>query len=123
MDRLAPYFPALRPAWTERPAILGSDFGGATRLEARDAFFARHPRVPESVLRPIFRRHGALADDVVGDGDLGEPLGGGLTERELRYFVDREWAVTADDVLWRRSKAGLQMTAAQRGRVASLLGR
>ena len=61
---------------------------------------------------------GTRARDVLGDGKVGEHYGGGLTGRELRYFVDREWAMSADDVLWRRSKAGLHLDAAQRARVA-----
>jgi glycerol-3-phosphate dehydrogenase len=123
MDRLERYFPGLKPGWTGRVPFSGSDFGGVSRMEARDAFFGSHPRLPESLLRPIFRRHGAHAQAVVGDGDLGEDFGGGLTERELRWFVEREWAQGAEDVLWRRSKAGLLMTAAQRERVAQVLGR
>jgi glycerol-3-phosphate dehydrogenase len=123
VDRLAPYFPGLKPAWTGRVPLSGSDFGGVPRIEARDAFFASHPHIAEATLRPIFRRHGANAQAVVGDGDLGEDFGAGLTEREVRYFVEREWAQTAEDVLWRRSKAGLLMTQAQRERVAQLLGR
>ena len=39
--------------------------------------------------------------------DLGEDLGAGLTEREAAYLVAHEWAETADDILWRRSKLGL----------------
>jgi glycerol-3-phosphate dehydrogenase len=46
-----------------------------------------------------------------------------LSERELRYFVDHEWARTAEDVLWRRTKCGLHMTEAQRQRVAQVVGR
>jgi len=122
LEKLAPYFPAMKPAWTHRTPLSGSDFGGVPRVEARDAFFASHPDLPESVLRPIFRRHGTHAQAVVGDGDLGEDLGGGLSERELRYFAEHEWARSADDVLWRRSKAGLLMTATQRARVAQMLG-
>jgi len=102
--------------------LAGSAFGGAPRVEARDAFFASHARLAEATLRPIFRRHGSHAQAVVGDGDLGADLGAGLTEREVRYFVEREWAHTAEDVLWRRTKAGLLMTPAQRERVAQLLG-
>lgn len=123
LHKLAPYFPGLKPAWTGRVPFSGSDFGGASRKEARDAFFASHRRLPEAALRPIFRRHGAHAQAVVGDGDLGEDYGGGLTERELRWFVEREWARTAGDVLWRRTKAGLLMTQAQRERIAEVLGR
>jgi glycerol-3-phosphate dehydrogenase len=123
VDRLGPYFPAMKPAWTDRMPLSGSDFGDATRLEARDAFFASHPHIAESTLRPIFRRHGTHAQAVVGDGDLGEDFGAGLTERELRYCVDHEWAQTAEDVLWRRTKTGLLMTPGQRERVAQVLGR
>ena len=122
MDELAPYFPDLKPAWTHRTPLSGSDFGGVPRIEARDAFFGGHPHIPEAILRPIFRRHGAHAQAVIGDGDLGEDFGAGLTERELRYFVAREWAWTAEDVLWRRTKAGLLMTPAQCERVAKVLG-
>ena len=121
VDKLAPYFPGLKPAWTARVPLSGSDFGGVPRAEARDAFFAGHPHIPETTLRPIFRRHGAHAQAVVGDGNLGEDLGAGLTEREIRYFVEREWAQTAEDVLWRRTKTGLLMTQAQRERVAQVL--
>jgi glycerol-3-phosphate dehydrogenase len=123
LERLAPHFPAMGPAWTDRVPLPGSDFGGAPRVEARDAFFDSHRRIPESTLRPIFRRHGALAQAVVGDGELGEDFGAGLTERELRWFVEREWAASAEDVLWRRTKAGLLMSEAQRRRVAEVLGR
>jgi glycerol-3-phosphate dehydrogenase len=122
MDKLARYFPALKPAWTARVPLSGSDFGGVARIEARDAFFAGHPHIAESTLRGIFRRHGTHAQAVVGDGDLGEDLGAGLCERELRYFVEHEWARTAEDVLWRRSKAGLLMSPVQRERVAQILG-
>lgn len=123
MEKLAPYFPGLKPAWTAHSPLSGSDFGDAPRIEARDAFFASHPHIAEATLRPIFRRHGTHAQAVVGDGDLGEDLGAGLTEREVRYLVEREWAQTAEDVLWRRTKAGLLMTEAQRARVATMLGR
>ena len=123
MDQLAPYFPGLKPAWTDRVPLSGSDFGGVARVEARDAFFASHPHIAEATLRGIFRRHGTHAQAVVGDGDLGEDFGAGLSERELRYFVAQEWARTAEDVLWRRTKAGLLMSRSQQERVAQVLAR
>jgi len=123
MDKLARYFPGLKPAWTSRMPLSGSDFGGVARVEARDAFFASHPHIAESTLRGIFRRHGTHSQAVVGDGELGEDYGAGLSEREIRYFVEHEWAQTAEDVLWRRSKAGLLMTPPQRERVAQVLVR
>jgi glycerol-3-phosphate dehydrogenase len=122
LEKLAPYFPGLRPAWTGGPPLLGSDFGGVSRMEARDAFFQTHPRIPEYILRGIFRRHGVQAPAVVGDGDLGEEYGAGLTAREVRWLKDREWAHSAEDVLWRRTKAGLLMNEAQQARVRAVMG-
>jgi glycerol-3-phosphate dehydrogenase len=123
LEKLAPYFPGLTPEWTARAPLPGSDFGREPRERARDEFFARHPQVPRETLRGIFRRHGSRAAEVAGDGRLGEDFGAGLTERELRYLAEHEWARTAEDVLWRRTKAGLHMSAEQRARVASYLGR
>jgi glycerol-3-phosphate dehydrogenase len=121
LAKLAPYFSGLRPSWTARSALAGSDFG-ESRARTRDAFFARYPRLPTPVLRGIFRRHGTRSDAVVGNAELGEDFGGGLSERELRYFMEHEWATTAEDVLWRRSKAGLLMSPAQRARVLEVVG-
>jgi glycerol-3-phosphate dehydrogenase len=122
VDRLAPYFPAMKSAWTAHAPLPGSDFGTEGRDAVREAFFARYPGVARETLRAIFRRHGARAADVVGDGDLGEHFGAGLHERELRYFAEREWARTAEDVLWRRTKCGLHMSPAERARVAGRMG-
>lgn len=123
LHRLAPYFPGLRPAWTSGTPLPGSDFGAQSRAEARDAFFSRHPAIPTPTLRAIFRRHGVQADKVVADGKLGEEYGAGLTEREVAYFTEHEWARSADDVLWRRTKCGLLMTEAQRRRVEQVMGK
>ncbi len=123
MDKLSPYFPQLKGAWTDRQPLPGSDFGAQPRIAIRDAFFARHRDLPEATLRAIFRRHGTRSDEVVGDGKLGEDFGAGLSERELGYFVDHEWARSAVDVLWRRSKCGLLMSEAQRRRVEQVMGK
>jgi glycerol-3-phosphate dehydrogenase len=121
MERLRPYFPRLKGAWTERAPLPGSDF--RSREDARREIFSRYRALPVSVVEGTFKRHGALASEVLGDGITGEHYGAGLTERELRYFIEREWAVSADDVLWRRSKAGLHLDARQRERVAEAIGR
>jgi len=121
LDKLAPYFPGLKPAWTARAQLPGSDF--ADREATKRDLQQRYSQVPPNVLQGVFRRHGTLAAQVLGDGRLGEYFGAGLTERELGYLVEREWARAAEDVLWRRTKCGLRMTEAQRGRVAEVLGR
>lgn len=55
------------------------------------------------------------------ESDLGQHFGGGLYEAELRYLVAEEWAVTADDVVWRRSKLGLVLGNAEVEAIAAFM--
>ena len=121
VEKLAPYFPAMKPAWTAQAPLPGSDF--TEREAAKKEFFGRYLNLAPVVLQGVFRRHGTLAAQVLGDGRLGEHYGAGLSEREVAYFVEREWARSADDILWRRTKCGLHMSAEQRSRVAQVVGR
>jgi glycerol-3-phosphate dehydrogenase len=54
--------------------------------------------------------------------DLGRDFGASLSEAEVRYLVEEEWARTAEDVAWRRTKLGLHMSAAQVGALADWIG-
>jgi glycerol-3-phosphate dehydrogenase len=121
LEKLAPYFPALKPSWTAQAPLPGSDF--ASRETAKRELLEKYRDSPPHVLQGVFRRHGAAAAQVLGDGRLGEDYGAGLTEREVTHFMEREWARSAEDVLWRRTKCGLHMTEAQRRRVAQVIGR
>ncbi|HET7365097.1 MAG TPA: glycerol-3-phosphate dehydrogenase [Burkholderiales bacterium] len=121
LKKLAHYFPQMKRPWTADAALPGSEF--ASRTTAQQEIFARYRALPEAVVRGVFRRHGSETPSVLGDGRLGEDYGGGLTERELRYILEHEWARSADDVLWRRTKCGLHMSPAQRRRVTEVVGR
>jgi glycerol-3-phosphate dehydrogenase len=118
---IAPYFPGLKPAWTATTPLPGGDLPKGDRAALLASLCSAHPGVPVDVLRAIARRHGTRAHRVLGDAktmdDLGEDFGAGLTAREIAVFVTDEWARTAEDVLWRRTKCGLPMSAAQRARV------
>ncbi len=122
LDRLAPHLSYRRGRWTHTEALPGAP---ADPAAARAALSEQWPHLPAALLDALFRRHGTLAAQVLGGAttleSLGEDLGGGLYERELRWFVEHEWARCAEDVLWRRSKAGLHMSARRRARVAELL--
>jgi glycerol-3-phosphate dehydrogenase len=127
LDELAPFLPPMKPRWTERAVLPGGDLpaGGSAAWIARLA--QRYPALPAEILRDLARRHGTLALAILGDAktpaDLGEDLGQGLTAAEVDYLVRNEWARTADDVLWRRTKCGIGMTAAERGRVAGCVAK
>ena len=121
LEKLAPYFPGMKPAWSGQAPLPGSDY--RDREAAKREVWQRYPQVPPNVLQGVFRRHGTLAPRVLGDGKLGEYYGAGLTEREVAYLREHEWARSVEDILWRRTKCGLRMTEAQRSRVAQVVAR
>lgn len=118
LDRLAPWLDYRRGPWTDGEALPGGGFAPAARDAELERLRAAYPQLPAGVLRHVFDRHGREAVTVLGTartlGDLGQDFGGGLYQREADYFIANEWALAADDILWRRSKAGLRMSAAQR---------
>ncbi|HEX8527900.1 glycerol-3-phosphate dehydrogenase [Allosphingosinicella sp.] len=74
--------------------------------------------MPGPLLGRLSRAYGTRMRDAIGDArslnGLGRHFGAGLYEAEVRYLRDKEFARTADDILWRRSKLGLHMSAAER---------
>ena len=83
---------------------------------------ARWPFLGEARSARMAHAYGERLHEMLRDlTDLGEDLGGGLTETEIRWMRDREWARTAEDILWRRSKLGLHVDADAERRVASIL--
>ena len=123
--RLAPAFASLGPSWTAQAALPGGDLGGRSLARWCEHLKRRYPGVPADWVAAIARRHGACAEIVLGDArgaeDLGTHFGATLSARELDYLVRHEWAREADDVLWRRTKAGLHMSEAQREAVRQAL--
>jgi glycerol-3-phosphate dehydrogenase len=81
--------------------------------------------LPAALVEGIAKRHGSLATKVLGEAriaaDLGEHFGNGLTAAEIDYLLRNEWAKSADDILWRRSKCGLGMSASAQHRVAEYI--
>ncbi|MEO3472090.1 glycerol-3-phosphate dehydrogenase [Roseomonas sp. CAU 1739] len=114
------------PAWTATAILPGGDLGpgGLAAFEAEAA--RRHPWLPPAMLRRLVRAYGSeldlMLDGATSLEALGAALGGGLSERELGWMQRHEWARTAEDVLWRRSKLGLHMTGEQRAALAARLG-
>jgi glycerol-3-phosphate dehydrogenase len=123
LAELAAYFPSAGPAWTERAPLPGGDLPAGDLAAFIAELTHRYPALPARLLRDLAHRHGSLALRVLRDAkvpaDLGEDFGNGLTAAEIDYFVREEWARTADDVLWRRTKCGLAMRDADRARVSA----
>jgi len=112
LDRLAP---ALRQGapWTAYAPLPGGDFphDGIEALTARAR--GLWPFLTEPHARRLTRAYGTRLDRLIGGARdmaaLGERFGGDLTAAEVRYLMRHEFAETADDVLWRRSKLGLRL--------------
>ena len=117
MHKLAPFFPGMRGAWTAGAPLPGGDFPYNGVETVRAGLQRRFPFLAESAARRLVRSYGTLAGDMLGDArdaaDLGRVIGADLTEREVDWLVRTEWARTADDVLWRRSKLGLRFSEAE----------
>lgn len=117
LGELRPFFPQMRPGWTERVPLPGGDLpaGGLAAYERELA--ARYPELPADLLAALARRHGTRTPRVLGDArlpaDLGAHFGRTLYAAEIDYLVAQEWAREADDLLWRRTKCGLHLSAAQ----------
>ena len=99
----------------------GGDFG---------AFLAdvkqRWRFLPDALAARLARTYGTemekILDAAADLNDLGDHFGAGLTAAEVRYLTTHEWAVTADDILWRRTKTGLHMTKSEQALVERYLG-
>ena len=123
--KLSRFFPAMRVAWTAGAALPGGDFEWNAIETVRHDLCRRYPFLSEATSRRLVRAYGTLAADTLGDargaGDLGRRFGADLTEREVDWLQRTEWARTADDVLWRRSKLGLRVSPADVTRLADYL--
>jgi glycerol-3-phosphate dehydrogenase len=123
LDRLARYLPPMGPKWTKEAPLPGGEMPNYNAF--RDEIFDRYKGFPRELLDGVVRRHGSRAPLVLGEArkveELGRNFGAGLTEREIECLVRDEWAETADDILWRRTKCGLHMDAAQRQALADFL--
>ena len=125
MAKLVPLFPGMRGAWTSSAALPGGDFPWDGLDQLRAELAAHFPFLAERTHNRLVRAYGTLANELLGDAhrpdDLGQFLCADLTEREVDWMVRHEWAQTADDVLWRRSKLGLRASAAETRSIADYL--
>ncbi len=117
LEKLRPFFPAMNDPWTKAAALPGGDFpvGGVDDLQM--LLQAAYPFLDNRWTLRLVRAYGNDAFEVL-DGaqnieDLGQNFGWNLTEREVCWLMAQEWAMTADDVLWRRSKIGLRLSEAE----------
>ena len=126
LEKLQPLIGERAQAWTAKVALPGGAFKNgsfpAFLLDARQ----RWPFLPASLVARLARAYGTRMEKIVNDArtlsDLGEDFGAGLTCAEVDYLRQNEWARTAEDILWRRSKLGLHVPPETPARLREYLG-
>jgi len=114
MEKIAAHFPDLPGDWTAGVPLPGGDFpvAGAADLTAR--LRGDYAFLTDFWARRLVRAYGTEAWKVLGEAarkdDLGREFGATLTAREIEWLMDREYARTAEDVVWRRNKLGLRLS-------------
>lgn len=113
MDRLLPLLGKTGPAWTAAAPLPGGNLPNGDFATFLGQFRQRHAWLPEALAQRYARAYGTRANGIVGTAgrlsDLGAEIVPGLFEAEARYLVDAEWARSAEDILWRRTKLGLHL--------------
>lgn len=117
LEKLAPHFEHLKPAWTSHATLPGGDIPNAN-LEGYILYLQdSHAWLPRDLAEHYAHSYGTLTQTLLKDcqrlEDLGQNFGAGLYAQEVNYLVEHEWATSSEDILWRRSRYGLLLSAAQ----------
>jgi glycerol-3-phosphate dehydrogenase len=119
LERLEPYLRSAkaRQGWTAKSPLPGGDLD-VSALPALTAELRRnYPFLTQEHAGRLAHAYGTQAAKLLGTAkslaDLGRSFGATLTAAEVKYLMASEWALTADDIVWRRSKLGLRLSAAE----------
>jgi D-erythritol 1-phosphate dehydrogenase len=125
LQKLKPFFPMMKGDWTAKSALPGGDIANADFGAFTASLLREFPLVPEDVILHYARLYGSRADKVINGAsslkDLGQHFGGTFYEAEAAYLRSQEWAQTAEDILYRRTKHGLHLSQQQRESLARYL--
>ena len=121
MEKVAEHFSDLPGPWTAGVALPGGDFSVDGVDGLIEGLMADYGFLTLDWARRLVRAYGTEARIILGDAsqvsDLGSEFGATLTERELEWLMDKEYARTAQDVIWRRNKLGLRLNSDQVERI------
>lgn len=103
--------------WTHDAALPGGDFEVGARNQLVADLERDFPFLSKSWALRLIKGYGTearvLLDGAQSQSDLGQDFGATLTEAEVKWLMTHEYAVTAEDIVWRRSKLGLRLTSDQ----------
>lgn len=117
MREIRHIFPDMGRDWTEGAALPGGDMPNADYSAFAETLKSDFPWMPRSLREYYGRRYGTLTGRIVADANdvegLGRYFGAHLYEAEVTWLVNNEWAITAEDIIWRRTKHRLDMSKSE----------
>jgi glycerol-3-phosphate dehydrogenase len=128
LEKLAPYLKGTkaREGWTAKSPLPGGDMDVSAIPALAAELLRGYPFLTPAHANRLAHAYGTRAAKVLGSAksmaDLGQSFGATLTESEVRYLMAVEWACTADDIVWRRSKLGLRLSAAEIAAIDEWIG-
>ncbi|CAN7394516.1 glycerol-3-phosphate dehydrogenase [Mesorhizobium sp. LjNodule214] len=118
LDRVAPFFPRMGKGWTAKAHLPGGDIANADFEQFLGDLARDYPWMPASLVKHYGRLYGTRTRALVGAAgslaELGRRFGKDFFEREASFLFAHEWALTAADILDRRTKHGLHLSTAER---------
>ena len=124
LAELQPWFADLAPPWTAHATLPGGEDMHSPEQLA-DSLTLKNPWLPAALAQRWARSYGSrswqIIEDVQSLDGMGRDFGGGLYQCEVDYLRQVEWAQTAEDILWRRSKLGLFLDAEQQAQLQASL--
>lgn len=124
MHRLQPYFPEMGPDWTAQSVLPGGEMG-MERRQYSEALCRDYPWLPADMAYRYACTYGARSRQILRGAEsleeLGQHFGHDLYQAEIRYLQTQEWAQTAEDMLWRRTKLGMFLTGEEQAHLAEWL--
>jgi len=119
LSKLLPHLKSRAPAWTARVPLPGGDLPGGRLSHLLRLIKRRYPFLPSSLRQRLTASYGSRVEKILAHAtslaELGKEVLPQLYEAEIRYLLREEWACTAQDILWRRSKLGLHLPAESAG--------
>jgi glycerol-3-phosphate dehydrogenase len=128
LERLSPYLRSAkaREGWTAKSPLPGGDLDVSAIAALSAELVRNYPFLTSVHANRLAHAYGTRASKLLGHakslGDLGQSFGATLTESEVRYLMSSEWALTADDIVWRRSKLGLRLSPAEIAAIDDWIG-
>jgi glycerol-3-phosphate dehydrogenase len=108
-DKICHFFENTQGHWTKTAVLPGGDFDSQINLAA--SLNQAYPWLPEKLVSRYVRTYGTTSRDILNNcasvDDLGQHFVGTLYEKEVQHLINNEWAITTEDILWRRTKQGL----------------